>query len=634
MDIKRLLIANRGEIACRIMATCRRLGIETVAVWSDADRFARHVREADVAVRIGPSSALESYLDIKAILAAASETGADAVHPGYGFLSENAGFAEAVEAAGLTWVGPTAKTIRAMGLKDEAKAIAEAAGVPVLPGYRGPEQDLKTLKAEARAIGYPLLIKAVAGGGGRGIRLVREPEELGEALESAVREAESAFGDGRVMLEKLVERPRHIEVQVFGDTQGNIVHLYERDCSLQRRRQKVIEEAPAPGMTDEVRAAMTGAAVRLAEAVGYRNAGTVEFIVDGARPLATDSFWFLEMNTRLQVEHPVTEMVTGLDLVELQIRVAAGEPLGLRQKDIRVSGHAIEARICAEDPSDGFRPGAGRLDAFGPLEEPDGATVRWDSGFQTGERVPPDYDSMLSKLIVHGETRDAAIDIMAGTLAHTQVVGVPGNVGFLGRCLVSEDFGEGVHHVNWITEQGASLTRPLEENRNAALAAVADVVLAGTGQEAAGGPWGVRDGFRLNHRREQQLRLSVDGAVVDAPLEGPEDGPVPLVTDLSARRFAVTAAGDSFLIEVPDYEAEAEAVEGGDALRAPMPGKVIAVMAETGDSVGKDQPLVVMEAMKMEHTLVAPREGVIEAVKVAPGTQVAEGEVLVALVAG
>ncbi|MEM7767686.1 MAG: biotin carboxylase N-terminal domain-containing protein [Pseudomonadota bacterium] len=634
MGLHRLLIANRGEIACRIMATCRALGIETVAVYSDADRFARHVREADQAVRLGPAPAAESYLDTGAILAAARETGADAVHPGYGFLSENAGFAEAVIDAGLVWVGPAQETIAAMGLKDEAKQIAEEAGVPVLPGYRGTDQSLKALKAAAKEIGYPLLIKAIAGGGGRGIRLVREVGELAEALESAVREAENAFGDGRVMLEKLVEQPRHIEVQVFGDDAGHVIHLFERDCSLQRRRQKVVEEAPAPGMPDDVRAAMTGAAVRLAEKVGYRNAGTVEFIVDGSRPLATDSFWFLEMNTRLQVEHPVTEAVTGLDLVALQLRVAAGEPLGLGQDDITLTGHAIEARICAEDPSDGFRPGAGRLEVFGPLEAPGSETLRWDTGFAAGDRVPPDYDSMLAKLIVHGASRDEAIDAMAGILSHTQIIGVPGNVGFLGRCIVSEDFGEGAHHVNWITEQGTALTRPLEESREAALAAVADVVLRAAPAEATGAPWDIRDGFRLNLPSCRHVRLSVDGAVVDAPLEPPPDSPIPLVTDLSATRFAVTAAGDSFVIEVPDYEAEAEAVEGGDALKAPMPGKVIAVTVAPGDTVEKGQPLAVMEAMKMEHTLPAPRDGVVDSVGAEAGAQVAEGQVLVALVAG
>ncbi|MEL6211216.1 MAG: carbamoyl-phosphate synthase subunit L, partial [Pseudomonadota bacterium] len=361
-----------------------------------------------------------------------------------------------------------------MGLKDEAKAIAEQAGVPVLSGYRGEDQSLKALKAAAKEVGYPLLIKAVAGGGGRGIRLVEGPAAFGDALESALREAESAFGDGRVMLEKLVQQPRHIEVQVFGDADGNVIHLHERDCSLQRRRQKVVEEAPAPGMPEDVRAAMTGAAVELAKAVGYQNAGTVEFIVDGSRPLARDSFWFLEMNTRLQVEHPATEAVTGLDLVALQLRVAAGQPLGLAQDDVPLIGHAIEARICAEDPAEDFRPGAGRLEAFGPLDS-DGGDIRWDTGFDAGDRVPPDYDSMLAKLIVHAETRDEAIDRMAETLAHTQVIGVPGNAGFLGRCLISEAFGEATHHVNWIAEQGAELTTVPDQSRDAGAMAVADI---------------------------------------------------------------------------------------------------------------------------------------------------------------
>jgi len=628
MSIKRLLIANRGEIACRIMATCRKTGIATVAVYSDADRFAKHVREADKAIRLGPAPATGSYLDGQAIIAAARETGADAIHPGYGFLSENADFAEAVVAAGLIWVGPRPDTIRAMGLKDEAKAIAEKAGVPVLPGYRGEDQSLKALKAAAKEVGYPHLIKAVAGGGGRGIRLVEGPAAFGDALESAVREAESAFGDGRVMLEKLVQQPRHIEVQVFGDAGGHVIHLHERDCSLQRRRQKVVEEAPAPGMPEDVRAAMTGAAVELAKAVGYQNAGTVEFIVDGSRPLARDSFWFLEMNTRLQVEHPVTEAVTGLDLVALQLRVAAGQPLGLAQDDVLLIGHAIEARICAEDPAEDFRPGAGRLEAFGPLDA-DGGDIRWDTGFDAGDRVPPDYDSMLAKLIVHAETRDEAIDRMAETLAHTQVIGVPGNAGFLGRCLVSEAFGEATHHVNWIAEQGDTLTHPDDDAKAAALAAVADVLL----QDRSPGPWGVRDGFRLNLPAQRTVRLAMDGVVTEAPLDPPTDAPLPLVTDLSSTRFAVTAAGDSFLVEVPDHEAEAEAVEGGDALKAPMPGKLIAMMAEPGMAVSKDQPLAVMEAMKMEHTLVAPRAGVVETVNATAGDQVAEGTVLVSLVA-
>ena len=386
--IKTLLIANRCEIACRVIKTCRELGIKSVAVFSDADARAKHVREADEAVHIGAAPATESYLDGERVIEAAKATGADAIHPGYGFLSENARFAEAVIEAGLIWVGPKPDTILSMGLKDEAKRIAEEAGVPVLPGYRGAAQDVKTLKDEAKAIGYPLLIKAVAGGGGRGIRQVDKADDLANQLESAVREAEAAFSDGRVMLEKLVQRPRHIEVQVFGDSHGNAVHLFERDCSLQRRRQKVIEEAPAPNMPEDVRAAMTGAAVELAKAVGYEGAGTVEFIVDGDGPLTIDSFWFLEMNTRLQVEHPVTEMITGQDLVAWQLLIADGGKIPLTQGKITMKGHAIEARICAEDPADNFRPGAGLIEAFGPLAEIDEETLRWESGFEPGDRVP------------------------------------------------------------------------------------------------------------------------------------------------------------------------------------------------------------------------------------------------------
>ncbi len=629
--ITSLLIANRGEIACRIMRTCRALGIRTVAVYSDADARAKHVREADEAVWLGASAATESYLVGGRIIAAAKEAGAEAIHPGYGFLSENAEFARAVAKSGLVWVGPKADTIEAMGLKDRAKAIAEEAGVPVLPGFRGETQDAKILLGEAKAIGFPLLIKAVAGGGGRGIRLVEKAAQFAAELESAVREAEAAFGDGRVMLEKLVEQPRHIEVQVFGDAHGNAVHLFERDCSLQRRRQKVVEEAPAPGMPDEVRTAMCGAAVKLAKAVGYEGAGTVEFIVDGSKPLGLDTFWFLEMNTRLQVEHPVTEMVTGTDLVAWQLRVASGEKLPAKQKDIKLNGHAIEARICAEDPAEDFRPGAGLIEEFGMLADEDADWLRWETGFETGDRVPAVYDSMIAKLVVWGEDRDEATDRLVDTLAHLQLAGVPGNVGFLRRCAMADAFVEGVHHVNWIAEQGESLTKPPEAHQHASVLAVSDILLDSDGRDD---PWAVTDGWRLNASPVVKAAVAVaeDADWFDPHIHDMSDEvSLPLVTDLSPRRFAVTTGGDTVLVEVPDFEAEAEALAGGDAVLAPMPGKIIAVNAKVGDTVQKGQVLAVMEAMKMEHSLSAPRDGVVETVGTELGAQVSEGTVLVAL---
>jgi len=629
--ISSLLIANRGEIACRIMRTCRVLGIQSVAVYSDADVAAKHVREADEAIWIGASAATESYLDGARIIEAAKQSGAEAIHPGYGFLSENAAFARAVADAGLIWVGPKADTIESMGLKDRAKAIAEEAGVPVLPGYRGEAQDAKSLTKEAESIGFPLLIKAVAGGGGRGIRLVSKASELKDELESAVREAESAFGDGRVMLEKLVEQPRHIEVQVFGDSHGNAVHLFERDCSLQRRRQKVVEEAPAPGMPDQVREAMCGAAVKLAKSVGYEGAGTVEFIVDGAKPLALDTFWFLEMNTRLQVEHPVTEMVTGTDLVDWQLRVASGEKLPAKQKDIKLTGHSIEARICAEDPADGFRPGAGLIEEFGMLADPDEDWIRWEVGFESGDRVPAVYDSMIAKLVVWGEDRDEANDRLIDTLAHLQLAGVPGNIGFLRRCAMADAFIDGSHHVNWIAEQGDVLTQPPGEHQHASVMAVSDVLLGDSGDD----PWSIRDGWRINAMPVLKTAVAVgEDADWFAPdeLDVSETVSMPLLTDLSPRRFAVTTGGDSVLVEVPDFEAEAEALAGGDAVKAPMPGKVIAVNVSVGDTVEKGQVVAVMEAMKMEHSLTAPREGLVESVGAQLNAQVPEGEILVALV--
>ena len=631
MKITKLLVANRGEIAVRIFRTCRRLGIETVAVYSDADSAAMHVRHADEAVHIGAAPAAESYLRTEAILAAAAETGADAIHPGYGFLSENAGFAEAVLAAGLAWLGPPPAAIRSMGPKDEAKRIAEEAGVPVLPGYRGEAQDISTLTKAAEKVGYPLLIKAVAGGGGRGIRQVSKPSELEGELVSAVREAEASFGDGRVMLEKLVERPRHIEVQVFGDQHGSVVHLFERDCSLQRRRQKVIEEAPAPGMPEVVRKAMTDAAVKLAKAVGYQGAGTVEFIVDGSKPLAPDTFWFLEMNTRLQVEHPVTEMITGTDLVEWQIIVASGGKLPLKQKDIKLTGHAFEARICAEDPAEGFRPGAGLILEFGLLEEPDGESLRWDAGFESGDRVPSSYDSMIAKLIVHGETREDALEHLTATLAHTQLCGVPSNAGFLRRCALSDEFSGGTHHVNWIGENLDALAAVPDAHRAAALSAVATLLLDDEGAES---PWDLHDGFRLNSVPRRDVLLAADGTagLVDPDAPVADETPFPLVTDLSPRRFAVTCGGDTFLVTIPEFSADADAALGGNVVKAPMPGKVLSVLAIAGAEVTRGETLAVLEAMKMEHALVAPRDGVVEAVHASAGQQVADGDVLVMLV--
>lgn len=589
------------------------------------------MREADQAIHIGAAPATESYLNGARLIEVAQTAGADAIHPGYGFLSENADFAQAVVAAGLIWVGARADTIRSMGLKDEAKRIAQEAGVPVLPGYRGAAQDAETLGKEAEKIGFPLLIKAVAGGGGRGIREVNNLSELAPQLESAVREATAAFGDGRVMLEKLVKTPRHIEVQVFGDRHGDAVHLFERDCSLQRRRQKVIEEAPAPGMPEDVRAAMTSAAVLLAKAVGYEGAGTVEFIVDGEGPLAMDRFWFLEMNTRLQVEHPVTEMITGQDLVAWQLLIADGGKVPLQQNEIVMKGHAIEARICAEDPSDGFRPGAGLIEAFGPYAEVDGVTMRWETGFEAGDRVPSSYDSMIAKLVLYAETREEAIDRLVEVLHHTQLVGVPENIGFLARCAASEMFAAGTHHVNWIADMGEALTHPPSAHQHAGVMAVCDIQLEDTG---AGDPWARTDGWRMNAapRRTAPVAVYEEADVLDPddhPVE--EDTPLPLVTDLSPRRFAVTTGGDSVLITVPDFDAEAEALVGGDSISAPMPGKILSLNCSIGDTVSKGDSVAVMEAMKMEHSLGAPRDGIIESLGVKVGEQVSEGTIIAVL---
>ncbi len=649
---KSVLVANRGEIACRIFRTARAMGLRAVGVYSDADAKAKHVREADEACHIGPAPAAESYLRGDKIIAAALKAGAEAIHPGYGFLSENPEFADAVIGAGLIWIGPTPAAIRAMGLKDEAKRIAEEAGVPVVPGYRGADQDVKALKAAAREIGYPVLIKAVAGGGGRGIREVSGAGEFADALASAKREALAAFGDERVIIEKLIERPRHIEVQVFGDKHGGLVHMYERDCSLQRRRQKVIEEAPAPGMTDGVRAAMTSAALKVARAVAYENAGTVEFIVGGSRPVRADGFWFLEMNTRLQVEHPVTEEVTGLDLVEWQFRVAAGEKLPRKQSEIGLNGHAIEARICAEDPSEGFRPSVGRLHAFRLSGK------RADAGFDEGDVVPSAYDSLLAKLIVHGETRADAIGAAEYLTGEAIIAGVSSNLGFLRRCLRNEDFRTGDVHTGVIAERLEALTQ------TPALRAEAAVALAlhdAAARAEDNSPWSDPGGWRMSSaprtlwrfedregpievditRNAQGWRAACAGEVREFEYAFPAADSISASFDPAGAYFAyfvqagadtiVSLGGDTAAFAAPGARRDLADGAASDEVKAPLPGKIVALTARTGQSVKKGDPLVTLEAMKMEHALKAPRDGVIADIAAETGAQVKEGAVLVRL---
>ena len=625
---KSLLVANRGEIAVRVFATARRLGLRTVAVYSDADAEALHVRAADAAVRIGPAAARDSYLLGEKIIAAAKETGAEAIHPGYGFLSENAQFAEAVTAAGLVWVGPPPAAIRAMGLKDAAKALMEKAGVPVTPGYLGEDQAAATLAKEAARIGYPVLIKAVAGGGGKGMRRVDTPEDFSAALTSARREAKAAFGDDRVLLETYVTRPRHIEVQVFADTHGAAVHLYERDCSLQRRHQKVIEEAPAPGMDAATRAAVTAAAVKAAQAVGYQGAGTVEFIADASAGLKADRIWFMEMNTRLQVEHPVTERVTGLDLVEWQLRVAAGEPLPLAQDEIRLRGHAVEARLYAESPAGGrFLPSTGRLDHF---RLPAG--VRVDSGVDEDGEVTPFYDPMIAKLIAHAPSREAALCELAAACDAVEVWPVKTNAGFLARCLEAPAFIAGDVDTGFIDRNLDSLTAPGEPSAAALAAAAAGAMLAldDARGEAPPSPWRALAGFRLNADPATAVRLFHDGRPLLAEAAEAAAPRSVLVTD--DQHVVVFEAGEAFAFALqPPSAATGEGEAGDGQVRAPMPGKVTAVAVQAGDAVRKGQTLLTLEAMKMEYALAAPFDGKVTRLAVALGAQVAEGAVLAVL---
>ncbi len=628
----KILIANRGEIACRIMETTQKMGVATVAVYSDADATARHVMLADEAVRIGPAPVGESYLLGDRIIAAALETGAEAVHPGYGFLSENPEFVEAVEAAGLVFIGPSASAIKAMGLKDAAKVLMEEAGVPVVPGYHGDNQEDAFLAARAAEIGYPVLIKAVAGGGGKGMRRVDDSAMFTEALHAARREGSASFGNPQVLIEKYILSPRHIEMQVFGDGHGGAVHLFERDCSLQRRHQKVIEEAPAPGMTSEMREAMGAAAVKAAKAIGYSGAGTVEFIVDGADGLRADGFWFMEMNTRLQVEHPVTEAITGLDLVQLQLEVAAGGRVP-EQRDITQVGHAIEVRIYAEDVPAGFLPATGRLQV---LDFPN--CFRIDSGVRAGDEISPWYDPMIAKLTEFALTREEALAEMRWALNRTDIVGCTTNVEFLSRLVAAPDFVAGKMDTGLI-ERGLEglVAVPDEPEGLRALLAV------------AGKDWG--EGFTLWQPLRQMV--SLDGAghwvqvlgggrfiVDDVPLEVLAKAGVEWTVKLGGRvmrarvrrvggRVYASMGGARFEAEIDDpLNRDAGVEAGAGALLAPMPGLVQAVLAAAGETVEAGAALLVMEAMKMEHTLRAPFDGVVGEVLVSVGAQVESGAVL------
>ena len=648
---RKILIANRGEIACRVMRTARTLGIATVAVYSEADANARHVRMADEALCIGPAAARESYLVGERILEAARRSGAEAIHPGYGFLSENEEFAEACARAGIVFIGPPAAAIRAMGSKSAAKALMEQAGVPLTPGYHGEDQDPALLAREAARIGYPVLIKASAGGGGKGMRRVDDAADFAGALESCKREALGAFGDDRVLVEKYVLRPRHIEIQVFGDTYGNCVYLFERDCSVQRRHQKVLEEAPAPGMTPDRREAMGRAAVEAARAVGYVGAGTVEFIAhqDG-------SFYFMEMNTRLQVEHPVTEMITGLDLVEWQLRVASGEALPLRQEQLQLRGHAIEARIYAEDPDRGFLPSTGRLLHLRPPEQD--AQVRVDTGVEQGDEITPYYDPMIAKLIVWGAERPQALARMRQALAQYRVVGVSNNVDFLSRLVAVRSFALADLDTGLI-EREQALLFPAGQEAPAEvwlLATLSELLgQAGTARGAGGDPWALPDGWGLNGGTTRRIewrhgertrevgaetsdggwRLGLDGQVVEAQgCLGP-DGE--LQARLGERRLhaSVLAVGNRrhvfvdgrcwVLVLADLLHAGGGAQHDEHELRAPMPGKVVAISAQPGVVVDKGTPLLVLEAMKMEHTISAPRKGMVKVLLYAVGDQVPDG---------
>jgi 3-methylcrotonyl-CoA carboxylase alpha subunit len=645
----KLLIANRGEIACRVIATARRMAIATVAVYSDADATARHVALADEAHRIGPPPPRASYLRIEAILEAAQRSGAQAVHPGYGFLSENAEFAEACARAGLVFVGPPPAAIRAMGSKSESKALMQRAGVPLVPGYHGAAQDEATLRAAAERIGYPVLIKASAGGGGKGMRVVTADADFPAALASAQRESRSAFGDDRVLIERYLRRPRHIELQVFADMHGNIVHLFERDCSIQRRHQKVIEEAPAPGMTRELRGRMAEAAIAAARAVGYVGAGTVEFIV------ADGNFHFMEMNTRLQVEHPVTEMTTGIDLVEWQLRVAAGEALPLGQDDIRLHGHAIEARLYAEDPARDFLPSTGTpLHLHSPRET---ENVRIDTGVRAGDAMTPNYDPMIAKLIVRGADRAEAVRRLGAALAQYEVAGMQTNLRLLRAIAAHPAFAAGALDTGFIADHAADLLKPSPEPSLLAVAAAICALLQPPATPDPD-PWAAGDSWRLNQegfttitlrgiageivlrarRQDDRITLVRDGLTQSVVVQADGarltlrlGGVSRVVTALrDAARIIVVAEGETHSFEIVDrLSPPIAATAGAGRVLAPIPGRIAAVLVRQGEAVRRGQPLVVLEAMKMELTLSAATGGTVATLRCAVGDMVEEGRELV-----
>jgi len=662
---KKILIANRGEIACRVAATAKRMGIKTVAVYSDADANAKHVAVCDEAVHIGGSAPAESYLRWERIIEAAKATEAQAIHPGYGFLSENEAFAQACSQAGLVFIGPPASAILAMGLKAESKRLMEKAGVPLVPGYHGADQDTKLLQHEADRIGYPVLIKASAGGGGKGMRVVEKREDFESSLASCQREAINSFGDAAVLIEKYVMRPRHIEIQVFGDTQGNYVYLFERDCSVQRRHQKVLEEAPAPGMTPEMRQQMGQAAVAAARAVNYVGAGTVEFIVeqrDGEM-----NFFFMEMNTRLQVEHPVTEAITGLDLVEWQLRVAAGEPLPLQQERLQIKGHAIEARICAENPDKHFLPATGTLQTYAlpDCSEFSVSPVRVDSGVREGDTISPFYDSMVAKLIVHGDTREQALARLDAALAATRIVGLQTNVQFLRHVLASHSFAQADLDTALIAREAGVLFDQEKVGLPLATAAVVAHTLLQERSAAQGqgwtDPWAQRDGWRSHGVTQRYFDLDFQGGHHTAVLTYLHDGALQLQVGETAGALQLAPAGHGMDLNYAGQRTTVQVVRNGEVahvfapqgatqltvldalahagetqaeggrLTAPMPGKVVSFAVKAGDTVSKGQVLAVMEAMKMEHTIAAPADGVVAELLYAPGDQVAEGAELLKL---